>query len=610
MRGSRNTPEAAWSGDYKIVKSLIPYLLEFPGRVFAAMVFLVLAKVANVVVPVVLKHIVDDLTLDPSTAETIQILTVPVALVLAYGILRFSTTLFGELRDTVFSRVAERGMRRIGLEVFNHLHQLDLNFHLSRKTGGLSRDIERGTNGIAFLLRFMLFNILPTLLELVLICAILVINYNAWYLVITLSAVTSYILFSVVVTEWRLRYVREANEKDNQSNTRAIDSLLNYETVKYFGNERYEGELYDKQLEEWETARLNNRYSLFALNSGQALIIAVAVTAMLYLATKDVVSGAMTLGDLVLINAYMIQLFIPLNFLGFVYREIKNSLANIERMFGLLETPAVIVDAKDANELEPNGGEIRFENVSFGYTPERPILRNVSFTVPAGKKVALVGPSGSGKSTIARLLFRFYDVDSGTISINGQSISGVTQHSLRKAIGVVPQDTVLFNDTIGYNIGYGDTTASEAQILRAAKLAHLQSFIETTPDGLNTIVGERGLKLSGGEKQRIAIARTLLKNPVIMVFDEATSSLDTGSEKAILQALEEAAHNHTTLAIAHRLSTIIDADEILVLQRGEIVERGSHRQLLANGGLYTAMWAHQQEEQKAETDPKNDGAAT
>lgn len=602
MRGSSNQPETHWSGDFKIIKSLIPYLLEFPARVFVAMSFLVLAKVANVIVPVVLKYIVDGLTLDPETSETINTLAVPVALVLAYGLLRFSTTFFGELRDVIFSRVAERGMRRIGLKVFKHIHNLDLDFHLSRKTGGLSRDIERGTSGISFLLRFMLFNILPTLLELVLICAILVINYSAWYLAVTISAVTLYILFSVVVTEWRLKFVREANNKDNQSNTRAIDSLLNFETVKYFGNESYESDLYDHQLEEWETARLKNRYSLFALNSGQALVIGIAMTVMMYLATRDVVSGAMTLGDLVLINAYMIQLFIPLNFLGFVYREIKNSMANIEHMFGLLETPAKIVDAPEATELEPNGGEIRFDQVNFGYIANRQILKDISFTVPAGKKVAIVGPSGSGKSTIARLLFRFYEIDSGEISVNGQAIHQVTQSSLRQAIGVVPQDTVLFNDSIGYNIGYGDTNASKEQILQAAKLAYLQSFIESTPDGLDTLVGERGLKLSGGEKQRIAIARTLLKNPVIMVFDEATSSLDTGSEKAILQALDAAAHNHTTLAIAHRLSTIIDADEILVLKQGEIVERGSHRTLLAAEGLYHQMWMNQQEEQSEVND--------
>jgi len=590
-RHSKENPETDWSGDWKVVKSLAPYLLEFPARVFFAMAFLVLAKVVNVILPLILKYIVDDLS-DP----TVQIISLPLALLFAYGILRFSTTFFGELRDAIFSRVAERGMRRIGLKVFSHLHTLDLNFHLSRKTGGLSRDIERGTSGIAFLLRFMLFNILPTLLELALICGILFFNYNIWYVLITLAAVVSYIGFSVAVTEWRLRFVREANQMDNKSNTRAIDSLLNFETVKYFGNERYESELYDNQLAEWEEARLKNRYSLFALNSGQALIIAISITAMMILAASEVVSGVMTIGDLVLINAYMIQLFIPLNFLGFVYREIKNSLANIEQMFRLLDTNPGVADADNAAELQPNGGGVRFENVSFGYKDNRTILRDVSFEIPEGKKVAIVGPSGSGKSTIARLLFRFYDVDQGRIYVNDQAVDQVTQESLRKSIGVVPQDTVLFNDSIGYNISYGDTEAGQEQVQVAARMANLENFIEQLPEGYDTVVGERGLKLSGGEKQRIAIARTLLKNPEIMVFDEATSSLDSSAEQAILEALKQAAENHTTLVIAHRLSTVIDADEILVLDRGEIVEKGNHRELLAKNGLYAELWKNQQEQ--------------
>ena len=590
-RHSKENPETDWSGDWKVVKSLAPYLLEFPARVFFAMAFLVMAKVVNVILPLILKYIVDDLS-DP----TVQIISLPLALLFAYGILRFSTTFFGELRDAIFSRVAERGMRRIGLKVFSHLHTLDLNFHLSRKTGGLSRDIERGTSGIAFLLRFMLFNILPTLLELALICGILFFNYNIWYVLITLAAVVSYIGFSVAVTEWRLRFVREANQMDNKSNTRAIDSLLNFETVKYFGNERYESELYDNQLAEWEEARLKNRYSLFALNSGQALIIATSITAMMILAASEVVSGVMTIGDLVLINAYMIQLFIPLNFLGFVYREIKNSLANIEQMFRLLDTNPGVADADNAAELQPNGGGIRFENVSFGYKDNRTILRDVSFEIPEGKKVAIVGPSGSGKSTIARLLFRFYDVDQGRIYVNDQAVDQVTQESLRKSIGVVPQDTVLFNDSIGYNISYGDTEAGQEQVQVAARMANLENFIEQLPEGYDTVVGERGLKLSGGEKQRIAIARTLLKNPEIMVFDEATSSLDSSAEQAILEALKQAAENHTTLVIAHRLSTVIDADEILVLDRGEIVEKGNHRELLAKNGLYAELWKNQQEQ--------------
>ena len=589
--GSRQAPETDWSGDWKVVKSLIPYLLEFPARVFFAMAFLVLAKLANVILPLILKHIVDGLS-DP----TAQMISLPLALLIAYGLLRFSATFFGELRDAIFSRVAERGMRRIGLKVFSHLHTLDLNFHLSRKTGALSRDIERGTSGIAFLLRFMLFNIIPTLLELALICGILLFNYNFWYVLITLIAVISYIGFSITVTEWRLRFVREANQMDNKSNTRAIDSLLNFETVKYFGNEQYESDLYDTQLSEWEEARLKNRYSLFALNSGQALIIAISMTSMMILAASEVVSGVMTIGDLVLINAYMIQLFIPLNFLGFVYREIKNSMANIEQMFRLMDTNPGVADAEKAVALDPDGGAIRFENVSFRYKENREILKDISFEIPAGKKVAIVGPSGSGKSTIGRLLFRFYDVDSGSIYVNDQPINQVTQESLRKAIGVVPQDTVLFNDSIAYNIGYGNTEASSEQIDAASKLANLEQFISELPEGYDTIVGERGLKLSGGEKQRIAIARTLLKNPVIMIFDEATSSLDSGAEQAILKAMRQAAENHTTLAIAHRLSTIIDADQILVLDKGEIVERGNHRQLLEREGLYAELWRNQQEQ--------------
>ena len=614
-RGSKSTPEIDWSGDWKVVKSLIPYLLEFPSRVFFAMAFLILAKVANVILPIVLKGIVDGLSgqtaLSEQTAlsgqaalsgEVAQIITLPLALLIAYGLLRFSTSFFGELRDVIFSRVAERGMRRIGLKVFSHLHTLDLNFHLSRKTGGLSRDIERGTSGIAFLLRFMLFNIVPTIFELALICGILLFNYSFWYVLITLIAVISYIGFSVVVTEWRLRFVREMNQMDNKSNTRAIDSLLNFETVKYFGNETYESDLYDKQLAEWEQARLRNRYSLFLLNSGQALIVALSMTAMMILAGSQVVNGEMTIGDLVLINAYMIQLFIPLNFLGFVYREIKNSMANIEQMFRLIGTEPKITDDENATELQADGGSVRFENVSFGYTDKRQILKNVSFDIPAGKKVAIVGPSGSGKSTLAKLLFRFYEVDQGNIYVNNQSVREVTQSSLRGAMGVVPQDTVLFNDSISYNIGYGNTNASTEEVCKAARLANLEHFIDQLPDGYDTVVGERGLKLSGGEKQRIAIARTLLKNPVIMIFDEATSSLDSTAEKAILESLNQAAKNHTTLAIAHRLSTIIDSDEILVLKEGQVIERGTHRSLLSQKGLYTELWQNQQEESDLEAD--------
>ena len=558
MRGKHNTGDAQWSGNWSVIKSLTPYLLEFPTRVFLAMLLLALAKASSVVMPLVLKHIVDALT---SNGVELQLVIVPLALLLGYGALRFATTIFAELRDLVFSRVAERGMRRIGLTVFKHVHDLDLNFHLERKTGGLSRDIDRGTNGISFLLRFMLFNIIPTILELIMISCILFINVGGKYVVVTLFAVIAYITFSILVTDWRLRFIREMNEEDNKSNTRAIDSLLNYETVKYFGNETYETELYDQQLEVWENSRLKSRSSLFALNTGQALIIAAAITTMMVMAAYDVQSGRMTIGSFTMVNLFMFQLFLPLNFLGFVYREIKTSLANIETMFGLLDIKKSVADIPNAQELVSNGGQIKFNEVSFSYKEDRQILNKVSFTVPVGKKLAIVGPSGSGKSTIARLLFRFYDVDSGSIQIDDQNIAELTQASVRAAIGVVPQDTVLFNDSIAYNIGYGNTLASQDEIEVVAETAQLTDFINRIPEGYDTIVGERGLKLSGGEKQRLAIARTLLKNPTIMVFDEATSSLDSNTEKAILGALNAAAKNHTTIAIAHRLSTVVGLSE-------------------------------------------------
>jgi len=590
----QNAP-SEWSGDWRILRSLAPYLLEFPARVGVALAFLVLAKLANVAVPVALKYIVDDLD-----AGKTQVLAVPLALVLAYGGLRFATILFGELRDAVFGRVAERAMRRVGLQVFRHLHTLELDFHLARRTGGLSRDIERGTAGISFLLRFMIFNIVPTLFEIAMVAAILLLAYDPLFAVITCASVAIYVLFSVLVTEWRTRYVREANEMDSLSNTRAVDSLLNFETVKYFANEGYEAQEYDRHLERWEQARLKNRLSLAALNAGQGLIISAAITLMMLLAAWHVSRGNMSLGDLVLVNAYMIQLFIPLNFLGFVYREIKQSLANIERMFGLLERSPQVLDRPDAKPLQAAGGSIRFEHVSFSYRPDRPILRDLSFEIPAGQKVAVVGPSGAGKSTVARLLFRFYDVDAGRITVDGQDLREVTQDSLRRVIGVVPQDTVLFNDTIRYNIAYGRPDAGEAEVARAARLAHLDGFLARLPEGLNTLVGERGLKVSGGEKQRIAIARTLLKDPVILVFDEATSSLDSSSERAILQAMREVARERTTLAIAHRLSTVVDADRIIVLEDGQVVESGSHAELLARAGVYAELWRHQQREQARE----------
>ena len=598
MRGhGDNTTNNKWSGDWTAIKSLIPYFMEFRGRVFLALLFLLLAKLANVMIPFVMKYIVDALDANQS-----QIIVVPIIFLAMYGVLRLGTILFGEIRDTIFGRVTEHAMHRIGLKLFKHLHALDLDFHLSRRTGGMARDIERGTNGINFLMRFMLFNIIPTLLEISLITVILLVNYSVWYAVIIVVAVAIYIVYSVVLTEWRTSIVRQMNEMDNQTNTRAIDSLLNFETVKYFGNEDYEAEQYDKNLTGWEKARARNRLSMAALNSGQAFVIAASITAIMTLAAFDVSTGVMTLGDLVLVNAYMLQLFIPLNFLGFVYREIKRALADIEHMFLLLGKETRIKDKPDAGDLVLNGGEVRFEHVSFGYKEDRQILNEVSFEIPSGKKVAVVGPSGAGKSTIARLLFRFYDVDAGRITINNQDIRDLTQHSLRSAIGVVPQDTVLFNNNIYYNIAYGRPDASREDIEKAAQLAHLDQFIGQLPQGYDTLVGERGLKVSGGEKQRIAIARMLLKNPGIMVFDEATSSLDSGSEQAILEALREVAESNTTLVIAHRLSTIVDADHIVVLDQGCVVEQGTHFDLLARQGVYASLWELQQREAQESDD--------
>ena len=581
--------------NWRIFVSLIPFLMEFRGRVFLALGFLALAKLAGVTVPVALKFIVDHFD-SPGEA----LVAVPLALLFGYGALRFASVFFGELRDAVFARVAERAMRRVSLKVFEHLHRLDLGFHLSRQTGGLARDIERGTTGISFLLRFMLFNIVPTVLEIGMIAVIMLVVFDVSFALTVVAAVAVYVLFSIYVTEWRNRFVRQSNQMDNVSNTRAMDSLLNYETVKYFGNETYEAREYDKNLVAWEEARMKNRLSLAGLNSGQALIIAASITVMMILAARQVAAGQMTLGDLVMINAYMIQLFMPLNFLGFVYREIREALINIERLFKLMYQPAKVTDTADAAELKADDGGIRFEHVSYAYTDDRPILRDVSFEIPAGQKLAIVGPSGAGKSTIARLLFRFYDVTEGSISINGQDIRGVTQDSLRRAIGVVPQDTVLFNDTIRYNIAYGRPEASDEDIGRAVRMAHLDGFIDTLPQGMDTQVGERGLKLSGGEKQRIAMARVLLKDPPILVLDEATSSLDSHGEKVILDALNEVTQRRTTLAIAHRLSTIVDADRIIVLDGGKIVEQGSHGQLLAHGGTYAKLWTHQQQEKSGE----------
>jgi ATP-binding cassette subfamily B protein len=560
---------------------------------------LILTKIASVYLPFILKDIVD--TLDANSADKESALViVPLGLVAAYGMVRLSIVVFAEIRDTLFGRVTERAIRRIGLKVFRHLHSLDLDFHLNRQTGGLSRDIDRGTSGISFLMRFMIFNIVPTLLEIVMVVTILFVNYGIWFAAITLASILTYIAYSVYATELRTRYVREANKADSSSNTRAIDSLLNYETVKYFTNEEYEAQAYDKQLSAWEQAKIKNRLSLFALNGGQALIIALAMTAMLALAANEVAEGSMTLGDFVLINAFMMQLFMPLNFLGFVYREIKGSLANIENLFGLLDKSPKVEDAKDATELalkeqnEESQANISFNNITFAYNQKRQIIKGISFNVNAGEKVAVVGQSGSGKSTLVKLLFRFYDVDSGAITINNQEISAVTQESLRSHIGIVPQDTVLFNDTLFNNVQYGNPQANREAVLKAIELAHLAEFIASLPDGLETVVGERGLKLSGGEKQRVAIARTILKNPQILVFDEATSSLDSQSEQAILTAINEVAKNRTSLVIAHRLSTIVDSDNIIVMSHGEIVEQGNHQQLLALQGQYSKMWQLQQ----------------
>ncbi|MFO7992566.1 MAG: ABC transporter ATP-binding protein/permease [Marinobacter sp.] len=576
--------------DWKIISGLWPYLAEFRGRVALALGFLVISKLATVATPVALKYIVD--YLDENRSGEV-LLWIPVLLVVAYGLLRFGSTLFSELRDAVFARVAERAMRRVSLRVFEHLHNRELAFHLDRKTGGLARDIERGTNGISFLLRFTLFNIVPTLLEILLVAGILFVVFNVGYVLAILVAVVVYVVFSIKVTEWRTKFVREANSRDNQSNSRAVDSLLNYETVKYFNNERFEAQMYDQNLDDWERARLKNRLSLAALNSGQALIIGLAMIAIMVMAVREVASGEITLGDFTMINAYLLQLFIPLNALGFVYREIRQALVNVERLFGLLGDEPVVEDAPDARALVVDKGEVRFDHVHFAYRQDRQILRDVSFSIPAGHTVAVVGASGAGKSTLARLLFRFYDVDQGQIAIDGQDIRTVTQDSLRAAIGVVPQDTVLFNDTLYRNLAYGRPDASEEEVYRAARMAHLDGFIQSLPDGYQTQVGERGLKLSGGEKQRVAIARVILKNPPVLILDEATSSLDSLSEQAILVALKEVSRQRTSLVIAHRLSTTRDADTILVMDGGRIVESGNHSALLARGGHYAHLWAQQ-----------------
>ncbi|PWK53796.1 ABCB family ABC transporter ATP-binding protein/permease [Pleionea mediterranea] len=577
------------------LKQLIPYLLEFKGRIFLAMLCLVAAKVASVGMPFILKNVVDGLDLESGTQ---QMIAVPIALIIAYGSLRLANVLFGELRDTLFGRVTERAMRRIGLTVFNHLHSLDLDFHLSRRTGGLSRDIERGVSGVSFLLRFMVFNIVPIVLEVSMVLGIFLFKYDPWFAVIIASSIVAYVGWTVKATEWRTRYVREANEADSKSNTAAVDSLLNYETVKYFNNEQYEANRYDKDLASWETARRKNRLSLFALNGGQALVVGVAMTLMLLLTGFHIIDGSMSIGEFVMVNAFMMQIFMPLNFLGFVYREMKGSMANIEKMFSLLRQAPKITDAKDAKPITVTKGEIKFNRVSFHYKSNRPILKNISLTIKPGQKVAFVGSSGAGKSTLMKLLYRFYDPTEGTIEIDGAPIDQVTQQSLRQHIGIVPQDTVLFNSTIGDNIRYGNVKATEQDIQNAIQHAYLQDFIDQLPDGVDTLVGERGLKLSGGEKQRVAIARTILKKPPILLFDEATSSLDSHSEQYILKAINEVSKNHTSVMIAHRLSTIVDADVIFVLHQGEIVEQGNHQQLLDKDEHYANLWLVQQKQRQ------------
>ncbi|MEY3708659.1 MAG: ABCB family ABC transporter ATP-binding protein/permease [Burkholderiales bacterium] len=588
-------PAGAPRGEWQTLKTLVPYLLQYKWRVVIALTCLVLAKVANVAVPVVLKDIVDLVSVNPIGAT----IAVPLGLVLAYGALRVLTTLFTELREVVFARVTQQAVRRIALQVFEHLHALSLRFHLDRQTGGLTRDIERGTRGVSSLVSFTLYSILPTVIEVFMVLAWLVVYYEIWFAVITIVALTVYVLYTIAVTEWRTNFRRVMNDLDSRANTRAVDSLLNYETVKYFNNEKFESQRYDQSMARWQEAAIKSQTSLSVLNVGQSLIIAAAVTLMVWRATLGVIEGRMTLGDLVLVNAFMIQLYIPLNFLGVLYREIKQSLADMERMFGLMAQHREIDDNPDAKPLVVRGGEVVFQGVSFAYDAARPILRNVDLRLPAGQITAVVGSSGAGKSTLSRLLYRFYDLEQGAIRIDGQEIRSITQSSLRAVIGIVPQDTVLFNDTLEYNIRYGRPDASDDEIRAVAEAAHLTRFIASLPDGMQTRVGERGLKLSGGEKQRVAIARALLKRPALLIFDEATSALDSESEKAIQAELMEVSKGRTTLVIAHRLSTIVDADQIVVLENGQIVEHGRHAELLGRRGRYAELWELQAREARA-----------
>jgi len=586
---SHTAPPPPGEASLRSLGRLFPYLWEFRGRVLVALALLIGAKLASVAVPLILKEIID--ALDQPRAE----LVVPLALIIGYGVLRFASTTFSDLRDVIFAKVTQRAMRRISMAVFKHLHALSLRFHLERQTGGITRDIERGAKALSSLVGYLLFRITPTVLEILMVAGILFVKLDWVFGVLTLITLAAYIGFTVTITEWRTQFVRRANALDSEAYSRAVDSLLNYETVKYFGNEKYEAERYDKSLIEWEAMSLKSQRSLGYLNAAQAGVIAIGVTLMVLRAAAGVVEGTLTLGDLVMVNAFLLQMFQPLSFLGVMYRQIKESITDVERMFSLMQRPREVEDAPDARELDVVAGEVKFDRVSFAYNADRPILHEVSFSVPAGKTVAAVGSSGAGKSTLARLLFRFYDVNAGSITIDGQDIRNVTQDSLRAALGVVPQDTVLFNDSIYYNIAYGRPDATRDEVIEAARAAHILAFIESLPQGWDTVVGERGLKLSGGEKQRVAIARTLLKNPAILILDEATSALDTKTEKAIQGELLEIARGRTSLIIAHRLSTVVEADEILVLDGGRIVERGRHPGLLAQNGVYAHMWALQQQ---------------
>ncbi len=585
--------------DWATLRRLMPYLWQYKYRVIAALLFMVGAKLANVGVPLLLKTLVDDMNIQ--AGEIRALLVVPAALLLGYGALRLSTSLFTELRELVFAKATEGASRSISLQVFRHLHALSLRFHLERQTGGMTRDIERGTRGVHSLISYSLYSIIPTLIEVALVLTLLAVKFDVWFAWITIAALAAYIVFTITVTEWRTQYRRKMNELDSSAHSRAIDSLLNYETVKYFNNEEFEAHRYDENLERYRRAAVKSQSTLSLLNTGQQLIISAGLVALLWRATQGVVDGRMTLGDLVMVNAFMIQLYIPLNFLGVLYREIKQSLTDLDKMFTLMEREREVADEPGAQALVLQGPpELIFSNVSFAYDAARPILKNLSFQIPAGKKVAVVGPSGAGKSTLARLLFRFYDVQGGEIRIAGQNIRAVTQASVRQAIGIVPQDTVLFNDTVHYNIAYGRPGSTRVEVEDAARSAHIHNFIVATPAGYETQVGERGLKLSGGEKQRVAIARTVLKNPPILVLDEATSALDSANERAIQSELQNVAHNRTTLVIAHRLSTVVDAHEILVLDAGQIVERGTHGELLAKAGRYADMWALQQNSEALE----------